>query len=91
MNLGGQYYLIYSTKGSRRSQIHNTDLRHYLEKNALRFSKIPVSLNLEKHSMFCRELLSETCLCDLSETLEKGDEQDLDHFDFIFKLTAVTV
>lgn len=48
-------------------------------------------MNLEKHFTFSRKLLSETCLCDLSETLEKGDEQDLDHFDFIFKLTAVTV
>lgn len=62
-----------------------------MQKNTLLLFKIPVSLNLEKYFTFSRKLLSETCLCDLSETLEKGDEQDLDHFDFIFKLTAVTV
>jgi len=43
------------------------------------------------HFTFSGKLRSETYLCDLSETLGKGDEQDLDHFDLIFKLTAVTV
>lgn len=43
------------------------------------------------HFTFSWKLLSETYFCDFSGTLEKGDEQGLDHFDFIFKLTAVTV